>query len=86
MAAEGKGYLDLAILRQNLHEARNVIQSVAGLPEFRRLLYFSRHRAEGLEQGVPRFVCLFGDQGFDYLLSSMNPGEVRFFFAKTISL
>ena len=76
IAAEGQGYMDLSVLRQNIMEARSMIAAVAGEKAVPKGYYtFLDIQLRDYTKGNPALYEMLADLGFDYLVSSMNPGE-----------
>ena len=83
IAAEGKGYLDRSVLRANIADARALIQRAGGAAVVPRGYYtFLDIELRDWSKGFPELYESLADQGFDYLLSSMNPGRSKVLFRK----
>lgn len=83
IGAEGNGYLDLIVLKQNLEDARNIIRSVASEVQLPKGYYtFCDIQLRNYHKGRPELYAMIADMGFDYMVSSMNPGECEIQYRK----
>lgn len=83
ITAEGKGYHSVESLIENLSTAKNQIKKIAGTEAIPKGYYtFLDIQLRDWRVGHDTLYESLADQGFDYLITSLNPGKSEVHYTK----
>lgn len=83
ICAEGDGYINLDVLKRNILDAEALIRRVAGKKQLPKGYYtFLDIPLRNYHRGRPELYSMIADLGYDYMISSMNPGECEIQYRK----